>query len=137
MLEESGVATQLIFGISGDETTDGPLLPLLSSPRLALVTDAWEIGKGRPHPGACGAFPRVLGHYVRERRLLGLEEAVRRMTSLPADRLGLRDRGRLVEGARADLVVFDPKTVADRSTYDEPRRFAEGIDEVLVNGRRI
>ncbi|MEK7282602.1 MAG: amidohydrolase family protein, partial [Acidobacteriota bacterium] len=93
MLEERGVATQLIFGISGDETTDEPLLPLLKSPRLALVTDAWEIGKGFPHPGAYGAFPRVLGHYERERRLLSFEEAVRKMTSLPAERLGLRDRG--------------------------------------------
>jgi len=137
MLEESGIATQLIFGISGDETTDEPLLPLLASPGLAVVTDAWEIGKGFPHPGAYGAFPRVLGHYVRERGVLGLEEAVRKMTSLPAERLGLRDRGRVQEGCRADLVVFDPITVADRSTFTDPRRFAEGIDEVLVNGRRL
>ena len=137
LLEESGVATQLIFGISGDETTDEPLLPLLSSPRLAIVSDAWEIGKGFPHPGAYGAFPRVLGHYVRERKLLGLEEAVRKMTSLPADRLGLRDRGRIVAGFKADVVLFDPRTIADRSTFTDPRRFAAGIDEVLVNGRRV
>ncbi len=114
LLEEDGVATQLIFGISGDETTDEPLLPFLVDPRLAFVTDAWEIGKGFSHPGACGAFPRVLGHYVRERRILSLEEAVRRMTSLPAARIGLADRGRIAVGARADVVVFDPATVADR-----------------------
>jgi N-acyl-D-aspartate/D-glutamate deacylase len=137
MLEERGVATQLIFGISGDETTDEPLLPLLQSPRLALVTDAWEIGKGFPHPGAYGAFPRVLGHYVRERRLLSFEEAVRKMTSLPAERLGLRDRGKVREGFKADLVVFDPGTVADRSTFTDPRRHAAGIDDVLINGRRV
>jgi N-acyl-D-aspartate/D-glutamate deacylase len=137
LLEESGVATQLIFGISGDEATDEPLVPLLQSPGLAFVSDAWEIGKGFPHPGACGAFPRVLGHYVRERKVLGLEEAVRRMTSLPADRLGLSDRGRVRAGCRADLVLFDPRTVADRSTFADPRRFAAGIDEVLVNGRRL
>jgi N-acyl-D-aspartate/D-glutamate deacylase len=137
LLQESGVATQLIFGISGDEATDEPLLPLLRSPRLAFVSDAWEIGKGFPHPGAYGAFPRVLGHYVRERRLLGLEEAVRKMTSLPSDRLGLRDRGRVMTGCKADLVVFDPRTVADRSTFTDPRRFAAGIDEVLINGRRV
>ena len=137
LLEESGVATQLIFGVSGDETIDDPLLPLLRSPRLAVVSDAWEIGKGFPHPGAYGAFPRVLGHYVRERKLFGLEEAVRKMTSLPADRLGLRDRGRVMAGCKADLVLFDPLTVADQSTFTEPRRFAAGIDEVLVNGRRV
>jgi N-acyl-D-amino-acid deacylase len=137
LLEESGIATQLVFGISGDETTDEPLLPLLKSPRLAFVSDAWEIGKGFPHPGAYGAFPRVLGHYVRERRLFGLEEAVRKMTSLPADRLALRDRGRVAAGCRADLVVFDPRTIGDASTFTHPRRFASGIDEVLVNGRRV
>ncbi len=137
LVEESGIATQLIFGISGDETTDDPLLPLLRSPRLAVVSDAWEIGKGVPHPGAYGAFPRVLGHYVRERKLLGLEEAVRKMTSLPADSLGLGERGRVVAGCKADLVVLDPRTVSDRSTFTDPRRFAEGIDEVLVNGRRV
>lgn len=137
LLEESGVATQLIFGISGDDTTDEPLLPLLESARLALVTDAWEIGKGFPHPGAYGAFPRVLGHYVRDRGLLRLEEAVRRMTLLPAQRLGLRDRGRVQPGCAADLVVFDPRTVADRSTFIEPRRFAAGIDAVLINGRPV
>jgi N-acyl-D-amino-acid deacylase len=137
LLEESGVATQLIFGISGDDTTDEPLLPLLASPALAVVSDAWDIGKGLPHPGAYGAFPRVLGHYVRERRLLKLEEAVRRMTSLPAQRLGLRDRGRIARGCLADLIVFDPTTVGDRSTFEDPRRHAAGIDEVLVNGRRV
>ena len=137
LLEESGVATQLIFGISGDDTTDAPLLPLLASPTLAVVSDAWDIGKGFPHPGAYGAFPRVLGHYVRERRLLGLVEAVRRMTSLPARRLGLRDRGRIARGCQADLIVFDPETVGDRSTFEDPRRHAVGIDEVLVNGRRV
>lgn len=137
LLEEKGIATQLIFGISGDESTDDPLLLFLKDPRPALVTDAWEIGKGFPHPGAYGAFPRVLGHYVRDRQVLSLEEAVRKMTSLPAERLGLRDRGRVAEGCKADLVVFDPRAVADRSTFSAPRRFAAGIDEVLVNGRRL
>jgi N-acyl-D-aspartate/D-glutamate deacylase len=137
LLEEDGVATQLIFGISGDRDDDTHLLSLLRDPRLSLVTDAWDIGKGFPHPGAAGAFPRVLGHYVRERSVLTLEEAVRKMTDLPARRLGLRDRGRVAIGCRADLVVFDPETVADRSTFRDPRRFAAGIDEVFINGRRV
>ncbi len=137
LIEENGVATQLLFGISGDDRQDENLLTLLRSPRLALVTDAWEIGKGFPHPGAYGAFPRVLGHYVRERHVLALEEAIARMTRLPAERLGLGDRGRVAEGAKADLVVFDPQTVADRSTFRDPRRPAAGIDEVLINGIRV
>jgi N-acyl-D-amino-acid deacylase len=137
LLEERGIATQLIFGISGDDRGDADLLPLLASSRLAFCTDAWEIGKGLPHPGACGAFPRVLGHYVRDRGLLSFEEAVRRLTSLPAERLGLRDRGLVKSGGKADLVVLDPGRVAARSTYAEPRRMPAGIEDVFVNGRRL
>ncbi len=137
LLDEGGVATQLIFGISGDATDDSPLLHLLKSPRLSIVTDAWEIGKGFPHPGAYGAFPRVLGHYARDRGVMTLEEAIRKLTSLPAARLGLRDRGQVREGFKADLVVFDPRAVADRSTYREPRRPAAGIEHVLINGRPV
>lgn len=135
LLEEQGVATQLIFGISGDDRGDEHLVPFLRAPHLAFVSDAWEIGKGAPHPGAYGAFPRVLGHYVRERRLLGLEEAVRRMTSLPAERLGLRDRGVVREGAKADLVAFDPERIGALSDYAAPRRMPAGIEHVFVNGR--
>ncbi|MGH9750242.1 MAG: N-acyl-D-amino-acid deacylase family protein [Candidatus Polarisedimenticolia bacterium] len=137
LLEERGIATQLIFGISGDRDDDTHLVPLLADPRLALVTDAWEIGKGFPHPGAAGAFPRVLGHYVRERKVLSFPEAIRKMTSLPAARLGLGDRGVVAPGRRADLLVIDPARVADRSTFREPRRPAEGIDAVVINGRPV
>jgi N-acyl-D-amino-acid deacylase len=76
----------------------------------------------------------VLGEFVRERELLGLEEAVRKMTSAPADRLGLSDRGRLRDGFAADIVVFDPLTVRSNATYDEPRRYPDGIEHVIVNG---
>ena len=134
LVEERGIATQLIFGISGDDRGDEHLLPFLRAPHLAFVSDAWEIGKGAPHPGAYGAFPRVLGHYVRERRILGLEEAVRRMTSLAAARLGLRDRGVMREGAKADLVAFDPARVGALSDYAAPRRMPAGIEYVFVNG---
>jgi N-acyl-D-amino-acid deacylase len=88
----------------------------------------------RPHPRAWGTFPRYLGHYVRELGVLGLEECVRNMTSRPADRLGLTDRGRVREGHVADLVLFDPGTVRDTATFDEPRQQAVGIPHVLVNG---
>ncbi|HEY5520591.1 MAG TPA: D-aminoacylase [Candidatus Limnocylindrales bacterium] len=96
-------------------------------------TDSTFVG-AKPSPRTYGSFPRVLGEFVRERALLGLEEAVRKMTSAPAARLGLADRGRLADGYLADVVVFDPATVASNATYDEPRRFPTGIDYVLVNG---
>jgi N-acyl-D-aspartate/D-glutamate deacylase len=82
-----------------------------------------------------GTFPRVLGHYVRERHTLALEEAVRRMTSLSADTFGLVDRGRIREGQWADLVLFDPTTVIDTATYDEPQQEPVGIRLVVVNGQ--
>ena len=88
----------------------------------------------RPHPRGWGTFPRYLGHYVRELGVLSLEECVRHLTSRPARRLGLTDRGVVQRGAAADLVVFDPDTVAARATYEEPRRSPVGIHHVLVNG---
>lgn len=91
-------------------------------------------GMGHPHPRAYGAFPRVLGRYVRDLRILTLEEAVRRMTSLPAERVGLEGRGRIAEGWFADLVLFDPAIVADRSTFENPHQYPVGIPWVLVNG---
>lgn len=135
MLEEGGVVTQIIFGISGDRRDDTPLVPLLAHPARALVSDAWDIGKGSPHPGAYGAFPRVLGHYVMERGILTLEEAIRKMTSLPAARMGLARRGILREGAYADLVVLDPRRVRERATCEDPRLYPDGIEQVFVNGK--
>lgn len=88
-----------------------------------------------PHPRLWGTFPRVLGHYSRELGLFPLEEAVRRMTSLSANRFGLKDRGVVRTGAFADLVLFDPKTVIDRATFDKPMQPAAGIFAVMVNGR--
>ena len=79
----------------------------------------------------------MLGVYVREKHLLTLEEAVRKMTSMPAARLGLRDRGGLRPGMKADVVVFDPATVSDRATFADPRRFAIGFEAVLVNGKPV
>ena len=90
--------------------------------------------QSRPHPRSYGAFARILGHYCRERRLFALPEAVRRMTSEPADQIGLRDRGRIAVGKKADLVVFDAAAVRDEATFDTPHRYASGIPHVLVNG---
>ncbi len=86
------------------------------------------------HPRSTGTFPRVLGHYVRETRVLTLEDAVRKMTSLPADWIGLRDRGRVAEGQAADLVIFDPRTIADKSTWEQPSKMPVGVRDVFVGG---
>ncbi|GAA2803496.1 D-aminoacylase [Saccharopolyspora taberi] len=96
-------------------------------------SDGLLVGE-RPHPRAWGTFPRYLAHYVRELGVLGLEECVAHMTGRAADRLGLTDRGRVREGYAADLVLFDPDTVTDTATFDEPRRQATGIPHVFVNG---
>ena len=90
---------------------------------------------GQPHPRLFGTFPRVLGHYVRERDVLSLSEAVRRMTSLSASTFGLTDRGQIREGYCADLVLFDPTTIQDTATYDDPKQEPNGIDLVVVNGK--
>lgn len=90
-----------------------------------------------PHPRSYGTFSRVLGRYVRERKVLTLEEVVRRMSALPANRLGLVDRGLLRPGMKADLVIFDPATVADRATFLKPHQYAVGVRDVLVNGAPV
>ena len=95
------------------------------------------LARGKPHPRCFGAFPRVLGHYVRERRVIGLGEAIRKMTRLPARRLGLEDRGVLRRGAHADLVLFDSERIADRATYEDPIQPPVGIKGVWVNGRIV
>ena len=93
--------------------------------------------RGNPHPRNFGTFPRVLGVYVRELKLLTLEDAVRKMTSLNATKLGLRDRGRLQAGAFADITLFDPDRVLDKATYTEPFQNNVGIEYVLVNGQVV
>jgi N-acyl-D-amino-acid deacylase len=133
MLEEEGNVGQFVEDISGEEG----LRTLVRRSDVAFVTDANDYGKGKPHPAAYGSFPRVLGRYVREEGVLDLPEAVRRMTSLPAEILGIRGRGRLEEGAFADVVVFDPAAVTDRATLESPRRKAEGVERVLVNGETV
>jgi N-acyl-D-amino-acid deacylase len=90
-----------------------------------------------PHPRNYGCFPRVLGDFVRDRGLISVEEAVRKMTSAPANRFMLENRGRLVPGWHADITVFDPGTVADKATFDSPRSFPEGIPHVIVNGELV
>ncbi len=93
------------------------------------------LGKGKPHPRAYGTFPRVLGKYMREEKVLTLEAAVRKMTSLPAQKLGLRDRGLIRPRMYADIVIFDPQKILDKASYAEPHQYPEGIKYVIVNGK--
>ncbi len=99
--------------------------------------DAVGYGLGYPHPRSYGAFPRVLARYVRELEVLTLEEAIEKMTSMPARWLGQQDMGVVAEGMRADLAVFDPNRIRDRATYTDPHRFSEGIEYLLVNGEPV
>lgn len=92
---------------------------------------------GKPHPRAYGSMTRVLGRYVREEKLLTLEDAIRKMTSQPAQRVGLRDRGLLKPGFFADVVVFDPDSVIDRATFEQPHQYSQGVEHVLVNGKTV
>ena len=99
-------------------------------------TDSTFVG-AKPSPRTWGSFPRILGEFVRDQRIMPLETAVRKMTGTPSARLGLADRGLLRDGMKADIVVFDPATVASTATYDEPRSFPIGIDWVVVNGEIV
>ncbi|MFC7621079.1 amidohydrolase family protein [Microlunatus sp. GCM10028923] len=110
-------------------------LSMIGSDGLAVDPDRRD--RGLPHPRYFGAYPGLFQRYVREESLLGLEDAVRRCTSAPADRAGLSDRGRIVPGLLADLVIFDPDTITERSTYLDPWAAPEGIARVLVGGRTV
>lgn len=105
---------------------------ILQHPLGMVSTDSILLGKS--HPRAYGTYPRVLGRYVREEKLLPLEQAIRKMTSLPAQRLRLRDRGLIRENAYADIVIFDPAKILDRATFVAPQQYPTGIDFVIVNG---
>jgi N-acyl-D-aspartate/D-glutamate deacylase len=115
----------------------------LRHPLVSLGTDSGAVAEDgifseeKSHPRAWGSAARILGKYVREEKLLPLEEAIRKMTSLPASRMGLSERGILRPGMVADLVAFDPQTVRDRSTYEDPLHYSEGIPYVAVNGELV
>lgn len=104
---------------------------------LTCIGSDGSPGRGKVHPRMFGTFVRVLSTFVREKKLLSLEEAIAKMTSLPAKRLGLKDRGRIQKGYRGDLVIFHPLLVKDTATYEDPRQYAEGIIHVFVNGKQM
>ncbi|MDA1013926.1 MAG: D-aminoacylase [Planctomycetota bacterium] len=122
-----------------EERPGGDVDRVMSHPRTCVASDGgvFEFGAGNPHPRSYGCYPRVLGHYVRERKLLTLEQAIHKMTALPAERLGWQQRGVVKGGCWADLVVFDPETVTDRATFTKPHQHSTGVEHVLVRGRSV
>lgn len=139
LLQEEGDIAIIYFAQS-----EANVLKVMSLPFSAVGSDA-TARSGRdaalptdlPHPRAYGSFPRILGHYVRELHAITLEEAIRKMTSLPASRLGISRRGLLREGYFADITIFDPLRIKEKSTYAEPHQFPGGIEHVLVNGEVV
>ncbi len=135
LLEIQGNSTMVLFHMDEDDVKT-----VMSSPLSSIISDAWVTtpsSGGKPHPRAYGTFPRVLGKYAREERVLTLEDAIRKMTSLPAGKLGLEKRGLIKEDFWADIVVFDPDTIADTATYAEPHQYPKGIEYVIVNGEVV
>jgi len=115
------------------------LITLMKSRFTMIGTDGWSVpmGSGKPHPRFYGTYPRILGKYVREENILRLEQAIRKMTSFPAQTLGLLDRGLVREGMWADIVIFDPITIIDRATYTDPHQYPDGIHYVIINGEIV
>jgi len=129
-----GDAANTEAAVIGQSMVERDIRAFYEQPWVMVASDG---GIGSHHPRGAGTFPRVLGLYVRERKWLTLPEAVRKMTSLPAQRLGWKDRGVLREGAFADLVLFNPATVMDRSTFQDPFELPTGIEKVFVNGSLV
>ena len=128
----TGVA---VFGMSQPDVTLALQQPWVSIDNDSEGTSPEGLlGQAHPHPRAYGTFPRILAKYVREEKALTLEDAIRKFTALPAQRMRLTDRGVLKAGMLADIVIFDPATVRDRATFDNPNQLSEGMDYVLVNG---
>jgi len=128
LLEQQNATAILKFGSEAD------LVKILQNPTTSMACDCGATLNTRQHPRAWGSFPRVLGRYVREQKVLTWEDAVRKMTALPANTIGMVDRGYLAPGMAADVTVFDPKTIVDRATYEDPAQLSEGVRYLLVNG---
>jgi N-acyl-D-amino-acid deacylase len=137
LIEEQGAVGAIFYSMS-----EADVAGILADPLVAVGSDGHgldaEADAGEAtHPRSYGTFPRVLARYVREQKLLKLETAVRKMTSLPAARLGLQDRGLVLPGYVADLVLFDPATIEDLADYGHPHRYAKGVSHLLVNGEMV
>jgi N-acyl-D-aspartate/D-glutamate deacylase len=135
LIEDDAYTYVAVFGMSEPD-----IALALTQPWVSLDNDSQGtspdglLGKEHPHPRAYGTFPRILRKYVREERKLSLEEAIRKFSALPAQKLGLADRGVLKQGLWADVVVFDPDSIRDLATFKEPNQLSVGMEYVLVNG---
>jgi N-acyl-D-aspartate/D-glutamate deacylase len=131
---EKGGASGIFHAID-----DADLERILKDPVTMIASDG-EVpifGKASPHPRSYGTFVRVLGRYVRDRRVIPLAEAVRKMTSFPAQRVGLLDRGVLRPGMKADIAIWDASAIGDRATFAQPHQYAAGVHTVIVNGQVV
>lgn len=130
-------------GYIGHAMSPENVAQVLRHPLVMIGSDGYSMApegpaaRTRPHPRSYGTFPRVLGYYTREQHLFDLPTAVRKMTSMPADQAGLRDRGRIARGKKADLVLFDANAIRDQATFDDPHRYPTGVPFVIVNGRLV
>jgi N-acyl-D-amino-acid deacylase len=138
IVADSARTSRVVFAM-----TEEDLRMAIGQPWVSFCSDAsaraldGPLFEGRPHPRAYGSFPRILALYVRESKILSLEDAIRKMTSLAAQRVGIKDRGILKQGFYADLVMFDPETVTDKATFENPHQYSEGMSLVVVNGKPV
>jgi dihydroorotase/N-acyl-D-amino-acid deacylase len=133
-LVENGDCGGIYFAINEDD-----IQRVLRHPASMIASDGQVVvfGRASPHPRSYGTFARVLGRYVRELKVLALEDAIRKMSSYPAQRIGLPDRGILHAGMKADVAILDPETVRDMSTFDQPHQYAQGVSTVVINGQVV
>lgn len=138
LIDEGGSIPAIYFLMSEQDVRDTLRLPWVGvgSDGLAFRPDG-PLGQGRPHPRSYGTFPRVLGKYVREEKVLTLPQAIHKMTGMNAAKLGIRDRGLLQPGMKADITIFNAATVIDKATFDDPHQYPVGIDYVVVNGKLV
>jgi dihydroorotase/N-acyl-D-amino-acid deacylase len=138
LIKDQGFTQNAVFGMS-----EPSVVLALQQPWVSIDNDSQGtspdglLGQEHPHPRAYGTFPRILAKYVREEKALTLEDAIRKMSSLPAQRMRLTDRGVLKQGLWADVVVFDPATIRDLATFDHPNQLSQGMQYVLVNGAMV
>lgn len=138
LIDEEGDVSIVGFGMSEENTEKVLAFPLtMVGSDGNAVAPYGILSKGNPHPRYYGTFPRYLGHYIREKKILTLPEAIRRITSMAAQKFEIPDRGVLAEGYCADIVLFNPETVIDKATFSNPHQYPEGIDVVIVNGRVV
>lgn len=135
LIEEKDVVSYIGHGINPENVET-----VLSHPLVMIGSDGYSLmaekarPDSKPHPRSYGTYPRFLGHYVRERKLMDWPAAIRKATSMPADQVGLKDRGRIARGKRADIVVFDSNSIIDEATFENPERYSKGVIHVFVNG---